>query len=372
MTQTEQNELRLLHRTSREFSQKVVLPGRMETDKFPDSDMNRAVFEKAYGMDLFHLWLPEKMGGLDGHIGKLCTILLNIAEVDASMAMSILATMMSQEIMIQAGEYERLGELYVTHESFKDALISFASYSNPSETPQGITACQKNDSLCLSGTAKGMVLGNMAGHMIVSGQFEGDSDVSYFLVTAAHETVEPGDPVITLGMRGCPMVDVRLNETPGTLIGKRGSASVYFAGMCEALFPAGASIATGIMRGSFNDALDYTRTRIQGGKKIGHWSEVQLILANMALKVRNAELLIGHIGASSGKHSDHDRISASLMAFESACDVTSDGIQILGGYGYMEDYSQEKRYRDAQHLQAIFGTSYLKKIHYLNACYPLV
>ncbi len=371
MTQTEQNEYRLLDMTSREFSQKVLLRNREENDKYPYADLDRSVFEKAYSLDFFHLWLPEKMGGLEGHIGKLCTILINIAEVDASMAVAILTNAMAQEIMIQAGEHDRLDEFYAKSNSPKDALIAFSSFTNHTEMTQEITAVQKDGATCLTGIAKGMVMGNMAEKMIVPARVAGDSDSSYFLMSSTHKTVNIGNPVIGLGLRACPTVDIWFDETPGILIGEREKASEYFLNMYGKLILAGAAIATGIMKGSFADALKYSQVRMQGGRKIGAWSEVQLLLSNMALKVRNAELLIEHAGATCGKDSGHDKIAAGIPAFDHACDVTSDGVQILGGYGYMEDYSQEKRYRDAQHLQSLFGISYLKKIHYLKTCYKL-
>ncbi len=371
MNQTEKNEYRLLSSTSREFSQKVLLQYREENDHYPFAGLDQTAFEKAHSMDFFHLWLPESMGGLEGDIGKLCTVLLNIAEVDASMAVAILTNAMAQEIMIQAGEMDRLGELYSRNGSLKEALIAFPSFSNPSEMTPELMAIEKEDGVCLNGSAKGMVMGNMAENMIVFARFPEDPGCSCFLIAASQETIRIGDPVISLGLHACPAVDIDFNETPGIRIGQKGRASEYFWNMYGKLVSAGAAIAAGIMRGSFADALKYSQARIQGGKKIAEWSEVQLLLANMALKVRNAEMLIEYAGAKSGKDAIHDCIAASIPILDHACDVASDGIQILGGYGYMEDYSQEKRYRDAQHLQSLFGISCLKKIQYVKSCYKL-
>ncbi|MFZ5573434.1 MAG: acyl-CoA dehydrogenase family protein [Thermodesulfobacteriota bacterium] len=371
MKQTVRAEARLLQGTSREFAQKVLLKLREENDRYPHADLDRSVFETAFGMDFFHLWLPESMGGLDGHIGNLCTILLNIAEVDASMAVAILTNAMSQEILLQAGEHQRIAEWYSRGASLGDALISFSAFANPMETPPAITALEPDGTVRLRGIAQGMALGNMAQRLIVPARIASDSEYSYFLVPSTHPTVRTGESLIHLGLHACPVVDIGFDGTPGILIGERGKAANYYGNMYGRLLPAGAAIATGIMRGSFNDALKYSRVRIQGGRKIGAWSEVQLLLADMALKVRNAELLIEHVSSGGGSHSRHDNLAASIPAFEHACEVTSDGVQILGGYGYMEDYSQEKRYRDAQQVQSLFGMSYLKKLHYVKTCCKL-
>ncbi len=371
MKQTEQNEYKLLQGTSREFAQKVLLKHRAENDRYPLGNLDPVVFDKAYEMDFFHLWLPEKMGGLDRHLGKLCTILTNIAEVDASMATAVLTTAMAQEIMLQAGALDRLAEVYGRCAAPMDALLAFAAFGNPLEQPPEISVMEKDGRLSLTGKVKGMVLGNLAKHLIVPGRFSNDADNSYLLVPSAQATMRIGEPVLGLGLRACPLVDIDFNETTGFLVGARGKAAEYYWRMYDQFILAGAAVAVGIMRGAFTDALKYSQARIQGGKKIGAWSEVQLLLADMALKVKSSELLIEHAGTGSGINAIHDNIAAGLTVMEHAGHVTSDGVQILGGYGYMEEYSQEKRFRDAQHLQALFGISYLKKIHFIKTCYKL-
>ena len=128
-------------------------------------------------------------------------------------------------------------------------------------------------------------------------------------------------------------------------------------------------MSLGVMKGSFNEAFEYTKTRFQGGREIVNWSEVRMILSDMATKVKIADMaLVTACQAVEAKSTDWDLCSraAAIHIQSLACDLTTDGIQLLGGYGYMKDYGQEKRFRDAKHIQALLGLTPMKKIRYIK------
>lgn len=372
MTSSDEREYKLLYDASRKFAQKILLPGREENDKFPFSKLNSEIIKKAFELDFFHVWLPENLGGLGGHLKKLILILQNIAETDASMAVMILTNAMAQEIIIQAGDEKTLEDVFSKGKEANDFLISFQAFTGSFESSSTITVTEKDGHFLLNGEAPYTVLGNISGHVLVQAKVQGDKTDSYFLVSSHGDSFHTGDPVFSLGMHSCPVADLRFADTRATIIGERGKAGEYFRRMYGTLILAGASVAAGIMRGAFGDALSYSRNRVQGGRKIGEWSELQLMLADMAIKVNNAETMISHLAewvSDKRASSEEEMISASLPLFDHALDVASNGIQVLGGYGYMEDYGQEKRFRDAQHLQSFLGSTYLKKIHLMKSFY---
>jgi alkylation response protein AidB-like acyl-CoA dehydrogenase len=132
---------------------------------------------------------------------------------------------------------------------------------------------------------------------------------------------------------------------------------------------AAAAIACGIMKGSFLEAYAYAKERFQGGREIIKWSELRMILSIMSLKVHTAELVLAEAcRAIEGKLSGWEMMSraAAIRIQDDACDVTTEGIQVLGGYGYMKDYGQEKRFRDAKQVQAFLGFSPMKKLKYFE------
>lgn len=374
MESPDSREYKLLSKTSREFAQKVLLPGREENDRYPLSELNEQIIEKAYELDFFRVWLPEKHGGFGGHLKKLIIILKNIAETDASMAAMILSNTLAQEIIIQAGEQDKLETICSRENGVKDFLISFQAFTNPFETSSMVTAKEKGGVFYLNGEARDVVLGNIAGNALIGARIDGDHADSYFLVSSRKPSFQSGDPIFSLGLHGCPIADIRFHDTEAVMVGEKEKVLDYFQRMYGSLILAGASISAGIMRGSFDDALKYSRKRVQGGRKISQWSELQLLLSDMALKVKNSETIISYMSEQavpSGLVCEEEIISASIPLFDQACEVTSNGIQVMGGYGYMEDYSQEKRFRDAQHLQSFIGRSYLKKINFMKSFYKL-
>ncbi len=131
----------------------------------------------------------------------------------------------------------------------------------------------------------------------------------------------------------------------------------------------GSAMSAGIMNGCLKEALEYSRNRQQGGRKIIDWSEVQMILSDMAIKTDTSGVLLAQacqaVDAAAPQW-DKDAAAAMIYIQNTACQVTTDGVQILGGYGYMKDYGQEKRFRDAKQLQALLGIAPLKKINYLK------
>jgi alkylation response protein AidB-like acyl-CoA dehydrogenase len=124
-----------------------------------------------------------------------------------------------------------------------------------------------------------------------------------------------------------------------------------------------------VMRGSFITALDYTRQRMQGGREVVNWSQVRMMLADMAIRIKCADLIVEAASASVDEAGDGWRQAsraAALHVCPIACDVTNEGIQTLGGNGYMHEYGQEKRFRDAQQIQLLLGMPPLRKLSYVK------
>ena len=128
---------------------------------------------------------------------------------------------------------------------------------------------------------------------------------------------------------------------------------------------AAAAMNAGIMKGSLDEALAYSKERFQGGREIINWSEVSMLLAGMAIKSDVAEMCVAQACQALEQKENNNGsagISVALHIHELACEAVTDGVQVLGGNGYMKDYGQEKRYRDARQVQALLGAPPMKKI----------
>jgi len=122
-------------------------------------------------------------------------------------------------------------------------------------------------------------------------------------------------------------------------------------------------MAAGTMKGSFTEAFEYSKQREQGGRYILDWSGLRIILADMAVKARVADMLVAKAAGAvdRGEPGWHlESRAAALVVSEIAVGVTTDGIQALGGYGYMKDYGQEKRFRDAKQIQSLMGITHMR------------
>ena len=362
-------ELKLIDKATYEFAKKELAPGREENDKYPHGEFFEPVLEKAFELDFFHSNISEDFGGLGRDIKTLCLILTNICMEDSSLGGIIFTTAAAYEILF-ASESHSIIEKTGASEKVYEFIIAYPLFCNPKESDNFLTAEKKKDGYTLSGSLEYLVLGNLAKHAIVPAKIKGQDGYSFFLINLKSNGVRKTDPIFSLGLHACPAVDLIVSGgVSGELIGKEGTGADYFTKMTNRLNVAAAAMSTGIMKGSFSEAFTYCRSRVQGGRKISDWSEIQLILANMAVNIKNAEMIVSRacqaVNDSEPNWKECSDFSA-LHIQDMACDLTSDGIQVMGGVGYMKDFGQEKRFRDSQHLQAMFGIAPAKKINYIK------
>ncbi|MDA8141120.1 MAG: acyl-CoA dehydrogenase family protein [Desulfobacteraceae bacterium] len=362
-------ELAMMAKAAKEFAAKQLAPNREESDKYPFGPLFTDVVEKAFGLDFFHILLPEALQGMSLGLNALGVVLENICREDASLGGIIFTTLAGQEILRHAGAAEPLKTI-CSAKRLHDFLIALPVFNNPAEVKHLAQAQPAEGGYTLSGTIEYVVLGSMAKQALIPARTPGAKDFSYFLVGLETAGLKKSEPVLSLGLHACPAVDMEFNRTPAKLIGQAGQGSLYFNQMADRMHAAAAAMSLGIMKGSFQEALDYARRREQGGQTIIHWSEVKMILANMALKINNAEMIVAQACQAADNQApkwESRTRAAALHIQEMACDLTTDGIQVLGGVGYMKDFGQEKRFRDAKHIQALMGIAPVKKIKFLDA-----
>jgi len=367
MKPSKDQESILLEKTAREFARKTLLPDIHETDRFPHGPFFHDALKIAFESEFLHVILPEALNGMGRKLKPLCILLQNISETDASMGAIILANAASQELMLAAGAENILVETISPDMEPRNFLIAFPLYSHPDEKMLHVNAQLHNGSHQLTGTAECMVLGSIAGRCLVPAKTS--QGYSYFLVNSKAEGVAVSEPIKNLGLHACPAIDLTLSNVKGILIGRENEGAMLFSKMQDKMMIAAAAVALGIMRSSFKDAFQYASKRLQGGRKIIEWSEVSGMLGQMAIKTKTADMLLQKAfeDADAGipGWAEQGYASASQILTD-ACIVSTLGVQVFGGYGYMRDYLQEKRFRDSRHLQVVFGTPAQRPIHFLK------
>jgi alkylation response protein AidB-like acyl-CoA dehydrogenase len=125
-----------------------------------------------------------------------------------------------------------------------------------------------------------------------------------------------------------------------------------------------ATVGLGLARAAFEAALSYAKTRVQFGKPIGTFQALNFMLADMAAAFESARLLIWHAGSLADQHKRYTReaAQAKFYATDAAMRVTTDAVQIHGGYGYTKEYLVEKLMRDAKLTQIYEGTNQVNRM----------
>ena len=335
------------------FSRRELLEKRGERDRFPFVEFDGGPARAMGELGFYGIMLPAEHGGT-GDEGALEAILEEISKVDAGMAAIVFANAAAAGIINAASADGDCAEAYrlVTASG---TPLAFQAYAHPSESALP-RAEPHGEGAVLSGVAGYIVNGGIADLALIPA--EGPGGVSYYLVDLWQTAVSLSMPLFSLGMRACPAVDATLAGAAGTPVGLPGRGVSYFERMRERLSAASAAILVGIMKGSFEDALAYARERFQGGRKIIDWPEVGMLLARMSLDIEaaaGAAARAVRLRESGTMGWERASLATAVIAGETAVDAASHGLQVFGGNGYMRDYPQEKRFRDARQAVSLLG-----------------
>lgn len=363
-------ELKSFEDLAHSFAAKELSANKDANDRYPFGPFFEAVVTKAHEVGLLGATLPEECGGIGQGMSALCVILEHISAVDASLGGIIFTNALAQEIMLAAGAKDLLSGVMGEAADAKSALIACPSFMNPGETQATLEAVKIKDTYLLNGTIEYVVLAGMSGHALLPARIKGQAGYSFFLINLADKGLTKSAPIFSLGLHACPAVDLTLVGIQGTLVGKEGQGEQCFDQAEARMHSAVAAMQCGIMQGSFQEALGYSQERFQGGWEIINWSGLRMLLGNMAVQVKIAEMVVSEAAQAVEQQDPGWELysrAASIHLSELATKLTTDGIQVLGGNGYMKDYGQEKRFRDAKHVQAFLGLAPMRKLGVVNA-----
>ncbi len=362
------SELGIFEQSVLDFASRELLEKRQENDRCGFGPLFEGVLKKAGSIGFFSVTLPEELDGSAMSVSALCLLLDDLCRFDASLAGIIFADTLAKELVYQSGDFPALCKL--APEPGLDGFTLFAcqSHHDPAECI-GLKAVREGDgTYLLSGKADFVVLGGIAPVAVLPAP-AGAGDYSLFLVDLTGAGVNRSEPIMSLGLHACPAVDIDLELARGLLVGDECRGRSYFEAVSGKMHAAAAAMYLGIVKGSFEEGLSYAGEREQGGRRIVNWTEVRRMLARMAVKVKAADMIV----SEACRAADEDEpgwelgaMAAALLIGEMACDITSDGIQVLGGNGYMEDFGQEKRFRDAQHVRSLLGMAPMRELEFIT------
>jgi alkylation response protein AidB-like acyl-CoA dehydrogenase len=315
-----------------------------EGDRYPDVPFMEPIFAKAEEVGFLSFLLPEEAGGVGETIGALSEVLYKISRTDASVAAVMLCQAFAHRVLTSAGKESLAAEA---------GLIASTLYNDPLEPAAGVNASGTNGSYRLKGMLDYVVLAPVARLYIVPALLNGETALFLARTDAG---VKISEPLLTLGLRACPVADIELVNVEGNLIIAGNDARRIYLEMVNEMRGAVAAISAGIIAGCFEEAKAYAPERYQGYKQIIDHQQVRAELGRIAVNMIVARELFRSIDHHDAfKAEDPMAAALQVAAGELAVEASILGVQILGGNGYMEDYGQEKRMRDAKQVQGIFG-----------------
>ncbi|MEW6382207.1 MAG: acyl-CoA dehydrogenase family protein [bacterium] len=355
---------------ARQIAREKVLPIRAELDE--KEEFPWPVMQSLAEADLFGVYLPEEYGGTGGGVFELCLAVEELSRVCGGVAVSFAASALGAIPILLFGNGQQK-EKYLPEIARGRKLAAFAlTEANAGSDAGGIqtTARLEGEEYVLNGTKQWITNGGEAQVYTViamTDRARGSRGASAFIVEKGTPGFEFGKKEKKMGIRSSAtrelvFTDCRIPKE--NLLAKDGMGFLVAMKTLDTSRPGIGAQALGIAQGALDEAIEYARERVQFGKPISSLQAIQHMMADMATQVEAARALTYAAARyiDSGAK-DVSKISAMAKVFASdvAMQVTTQAVQILGGYGYMRDYPVEKMMRDAKITQIYEGTNQIQR-----------
>jgi alkylation response protein AidB-like acyl-CoA dehydrogenase len=364
MSEIEQ-EREMLREAARKLAEKVIAPEAEKIDQ--EAEFPRDIVGAMGTQGLLGIMLPEDYGGMEGDITSLCYVAEEIAKVSGTCSWIVVVQAMGTLPILLEGDKEQKGK-YFNNIAEKNCLAAFAltepAYGHDANSIKTVFV-DKGDTYVLNGKKFFVPHGGVADLYTVFAASEpgkGPEGVSAFLVDKETEGLNFKESAGKLGMCGTPTADLIFTncEIPKeNLLGAQGKGWSIAVNVLNMIRPAIGAQAVGIAQGALDYAAQYSQDRKQFGKFISQFQGLRFMLADMATQTEAGRTLVykaaGMIDAKAENYAMHSAM-AKCFASDVAMKVTTDAVQMLGGYGYIKDYPLERMMRDAKVIQ-IFGWS---------------
>jgi alkylation response protein AidB-like acyl-CoA dehydrogenase len=339
-----------------------------ERDEFPH-DVHRVLVDN----ELMAVGYPEEHGGAGESSLAFAVFIEEVARASASSSLIPLVARLGAIPVMLAGsdrqKHELLGGIARGEHIFSYALTEPGAGSDAAAMR---TRYERTETgFRLSGSKRFITNAGVSDRYTVFAQ--GDpakrsKGISAFLVHQDDEGFSVGKSEAKMGIRGSPTREIYLDEVEvpeDRLIGQEGQGFAYAMRTLDYSRPSIAAQALGIAQGAFDVAARYVTEREQFGKKIAEFEALQFMLADMATQIEAARLLTYRAAALCDAQDPALTYVASiakLHASDTAMRVTTDAVQLLGGYGYMAEYGVERMMRDAKITQIYEGTNQIQRV----------
>lgn len=338
-----------------------------EDHLFPEESL-RVLKEQGF----FGLLIPEEFGGIGESFFLYSVIMEELSKYCINTAGAYSVHNTTAGIILKYGTEEqkrkflpalasgsKIGAICITESQAGSDIAGLRTYYT-----------KKNNEIYLNGTKIFITSGGVADIYLVFARIKGTerkNGISCFLVEKGTFGLECGRLEKKMGYNGSPTRELIFNDCAvgiGDMIGDEGAG---FNIVTEGLFEGRISIAAicvGLAFRAFNEARSYSKERTQFGKPISSFQAIQIMLADMSILLEASRLLVREAAVMRDKGREFAVAAsrAKTFASDSTMKITTDAVQILGGYGYMKDYKVERYMRQAKIFQIVEGTNQIQRL----------
>ena len=340
-----------------------------ESGEFP-----QAAYDALAAADFAAPHVAEEYGGAGADALATCIVIEEVARACASSSLIPAVNKLGSMPLVLAGS-EELKKRYLTRLAANEGMFSYC-LSEPEAGSDAAAmktrAVRDGDDWVISGTKRWITNAGVSEFYTVFAVTDPEArkgaGISAFVVEKSDKGVSFGAPEKKLGIKGSPTREVYLDNVrvpADRMIGAEGTGFATAMRVLDHTRVTIAAQAVGIAQGALDYALSYAKDRTQFGKPIADFQGLQFLLADMGMKVEAARQLT-YAAAGRSERNDEDLTffgaAAKCFASDTAMQVTTDAVQVLGGYGYTRDYPVERMMRDAKITQIYEGTNQVQRI----------
>lgn len=365
---TEEQEM--LRDLCAQIAKEKMLPVRAELDE--TGEFPWEIVKVLAASDIYGVYIPEEYGGLGGGVMEMCIAAEELSRVCGGIALAFAASALGAYPILLFGSDEQKKK-YLPSIAAGEKLAAFALTEANAGSDAGAIetrAVADGGEYVLNGTKQWITGGGEAEVYTViarTSKGTGIRGISAFIVEKDTPGFTFGKKENKMGIRASATRELIFQDCrvpKANLIGREGMGFIVAMRTFDKSRPGVAAQAVGIAQGAFDEAVEYARRREQFGQPIASFQGIQFMLADMATQIEAARALVyyaARVVDSGAKDISKISAMAKLFASDVAMKVTTDAVQILGGYGYMKEYPVEKMMRDAKITQIYEGTNQIQR-----------
>ncbi len=362
-------EQRALRELAGQFAQNEIAPVAAEHDR--EAKHPIAIIEKAHSLGIMNMTIPESYGGAGLGMLETCLVTEELAAACAGIGTAIIANTLALSPLLLAATNEQMDE-YVKPLCAGPHLAAFCMTEPQAGSDVAAirtSARREGDHYVINGTKTLIDNGGVAQlySLFASTDLEkGTRGISAFVVPADLPGISVGKEEDKMGQRAINTSEVIFEDVLVPVedrLGEEGQGFNIFLESLNRNKPWIAAASVGVARAALEAAVEYAQERVQFGQPIASFQGIQFMLADMAIKLEGARLLTWQAAwlVDQGLRHTYQSAIGKCYASDISMEVTTDALQVFGGYGYIKEYPVEKYMRDAKAFQIYMGTNQIQR-----------